>query len=198
MRGKRVVEPALLDGEIWRPVVGLEELYSISNKGRLRRDGTGRGAIAGHILHPGKCRGYPAATLGRDGEHLPVRIHNLVLEAFSGPCPAGLECRHLNGKRTDNRWPENLEWGTRLQNARDRATHGTARGGRRPKLSDDEVFEIRRLMSVGAIGTDVAAHFQISHGMVYRIKNGFYWRKLLDLSLFAHPAVCIRGGAALV
>ena len=30
-------------------------------------------------------------------------VHRLVLEAFVGPCPEGMETRHLNGKRSDNR-----------------------------------------------------------------------------------------------
>lgn len=30
------------------------------------------------------------------------RVNRLVLETFIGPCPDGMECRHLNGIRTDN------------------------------------------------------------------------------------------------
>jgi hypothetical protein len=51
-------------------------------------------------------------------------VHRLVLEAFVGPCPAGMEACHNNGVRTDNRL-ENLRWDTRSANCRDRIRHGT-------------------------------------------------------------------------
>jgi hypothetical protein len=56
--------------------------------------------------------------------------HHLVLEAFVGPRPRGLECRHLNGNAKAN-YVGNLVWGTAKENAEDRMRHGTtARGGR--------------------------------------------------------------------
>jgi hypothetical protein len=36
-------------------------------------------------------------------------IHSLVLIAFDQERPYGFECRHLNGNRTDNRWPKDQE-----------------------------------------------------------------------------------------
>lgn len=51
-------------------------------------------------------------------------VHRLVLSAFSGPAPAGMECRHLDGTR-DNNAIANLKWGTRKENAADRLRHGT-------------------------------------------------------------------------
>ena len=69
----------------------------------------------------------------------PRLAHRLVLEAFAGPCPAGLEARHLeNGERRDNR-PANLAWGTRREQAADRRRHGTAR----TKLNETKVSMIR-------------------------------------------------------
>lgn len=74
-------------------------------------------------------------------------VHRMVLEVFVGPSN-GLECRHINGDKTDNRL-ENLSWGTTLENAMDRKSHGTARGGSMPgcshpnsKISKEQVVEI--------------------------------------------------------
>lgn len=33
-----------------------------------------------------------------------VQVHRLVLEAFVGPCPPGMECRHLDGDRKRVNW----------------------------------------------------------------------------------------------
>jgi hypothetical protein len=50
-------------------------------------------------------------------------VHALILEAFVGPCPPGLECRHLDGNPANNRL-DNLIWGTRIENQDDRRRHG--------------------------------------------------------------------------
>ena len=50
------------------------------------------------------------------------QVHALVLNAFVGPCPKGMQCRHLNGKPWDNRLC-NLKWGTPRENGEDRVTH---------------------------------------------------------------------------
>ncbi len=56
----------------------------------------------------------------------PRTVHRLVLEAFVGPCPPGMQCRHLDGNPANNRL-ENLAWGTHAENAADKIRHG--RGG---------------------------------------------------------------------
>lgn len=51
-------------------------------------------------------------------------VHRLVCEAFHGPCPAGMECSHLNGDPNDNR-PQNLAWESSAENNRRKHDHGT-------------------------------------------------------------------------
>jgi len=65
--------------------------------------------------------GYLATTINYDF----VFVHTLVLTAFVGPRPPSLEARHLNGNPQDNRWPENLAWGTHSENEKDKIKHGT-------------------------------------------------------------------------
>jgi hypothetical protein len=66
--------------------------------------------------------GHIAVRVGRIGYRF---VHRLVLEAFVGPCPEGMECRHLDGDPANNRL-ENLRWGTHRENAADQVRHGTA------------------------------------------------------------------------
>lgn len=49
-------------------------------------------------------------------------VHHIVLTTFVGPCPEGLECRHLDGVKTNCRL-SNLAWGTVTENAEDRKKH---------------------------------------------------------------------------
>lgn len=104
--------------EEWRPVVGYEGWYSVSNLGRVRRDVGGTRTYAGRICKPYERReGYQFVGICA-GSHSSLKhrsVHQLVAEAFIGPRPPGTGVNHLNNIRSDNR-PENLEWATPKQN----------------------------------------------------------------------------------
>ena len=57
-------------------------------------------------------------------------VHRLVLLAFVGPCPDGLEACHADGNRTNNVL-SNLRWDTHKSNCADRIAHGTQVQGER-------------------------------------------------------------------
>jgi hypothetical protein len=121
--------------EQWRPVVGYEERYSVSNLGRVRREertysyegrwGTTTATIKQLVLAPfPSLQGYLIVNAtDEDGFVAPLRIHRAVLNSFIGPPGEGEVARHLNDVRTDNRL-ENLGWGTRLDNAQDAQRNG--------------------------------------------------------------------------
>lgn len=72
-------------------------------------------------------------------------VHNLVLEAFVGPPPEGMECCHNDGNPSNNSI-ENLRWDTHISNMADRVTHGTLANGEKNgnrKLSEEDVRSIR-------------------------------------------------------
>lgn len=117
--------------ETWLPVVGYEGLYEVSDLGRLRslartvsrKDGR-RVAVRQRLksLSPG-FGGYVDASLWRNNSDRRVRVHTLVLEAFVGPPPPGMECRHIDGNPSNN-CLTNLQWGTSSENKWDRVRHG--------------------------------------------------------------------------
>ena len=52
----------------------------------------------------------------------------LVLEAFVGPCPDGMECRHFPDRDPTNNRLDNVRWGTAQENSDDKKVHGTNNG----------------------------------------------------------------------
>lgn len=64
-------------------------------------------------------------------------VHRLVLLAFVGSCPIGMEARHFpNRDRSDNRLV-NLSWSTKYDNMADKITHGTSTKGRSQNVGTD-------------------------------------------------------------
>jgi hypothetical protein len=117
--------------ERWLPVVGYEGKYEVSDQGSVRSvdryvDG-GRGGrrrwLTGRILRPYTGGRYMTVQIGHGNTK---SVHHLVIEAFLGPRPDGMDACHNNGQSHDNRL-ENLRWDTPINNAADRRAHGTQR-----------------------------------------------------------------------
>lgn len=68
--------------------------------------------------------GYLLVNLHRDGrQQSGVKVHCLVLEAFDGPCPPGLEACHRDDDYANNN-VENLRWDTHSANQHDQVRNG--------------------------------------------------------------------------
>lgn len=110
--------------ENWRPVVGFEALYEVSDQGRVRsrrRKGSRGGVLAATI----DSGGYRLVGLYQNGGRAAARrVHTLVAEAFIGALPEGQEVRHLDGDAL-NCAAGNLAYGDRLLNMADQRRHGT-------------------------------------------------------------------------
>lgn len=117
--------------EEWRPVVGFEGLYEVSDHGRVRSldhfvdlsNGRRRRA-PGRVLKPWDSEGYPKVGLTFEGRKRRALVHVLVLEAFVGARPEGAACCHNDGNRQNSRL-SNLRWGTYSENNFDLVRHGT-------------------------------------------------------------------------
>lgn len=118
--------------EVWKPVLGYEESYEVSDRGRVRSvdrvkvDTTGRTYFfQGCVLRPAPKRsGHLTVALCSGGQRgRSYDVHRLVLDAFVGPREVGEEARHLNDDPSDNRLA-NLAWGSRSENGFDRVRNG--------------------------------------------------------------------------
>lgn len=113
-----------------------------------------------------------------DGRVLTRAVHRLVLFAFVGPCPDGMECAHANRNRADNRL-ENLSWSTPFGNYLDKVRHGTVYQGERQhsaKLNSAKVVEIRQLLSAGVLHKEIAARFGVAPSTIGSIASGVTWK----------------------
>lgn len=122
--------------------------------------------------------GYLKAEVWVDGRRRNVGVHALVLMAFVGPRPAGMEAAHEDGNRQNNR-PGNLRWKTPKANQGDRVRHGThCRGDRHPhrRLSEAEVTRLRG--GTGETYKQAARRLGVSYNAVRQAIKGETWRHL--------------------
>ena len=108
--------------ELWKPVIGYENIYEISNLGSVRSlprevpflNGTVR-KLKGKILKPLKDKnGYQYVYLAKSGSQKFKFVHRLVAEAFLGDAES-LEVNHIDGDKSNNS-VTNLEWITHKDN----------------------------------------------------------------------------------
>lgn len=126
-----------------------------------------------------KPSGHLTIRVTVDGKKTAFYVHRLILEAFVGPCPPGLEACHNDGDPTNNR-VSNLRWDTRESNIVDSINHGTfrrARGSRqgRAKLTESDIPMIRELHHQGMTLKDIASHFGVTHQNIRMIISGRTW-----------------------
>jgi hypothetical protein len=116
--------------EKWLPVPEFEGLYEESDQGRIRsirfrnrNCNFPKIKMLSVVVH--SKTGYCCIGLKKLGMSYSFLVHRLVLMAFSGPCPEGMQAAHQNGVRSDNRLA-NLKWKTpRENNVDDKKRHGT-------------------------------------------------------------------------
>jgi hypothetical protein len=120
--------------ERWRPVPGYEGLYEVSSLGRIRSldrmvptRGSGMRLSPGRVLAFGTYKdGHKHITFSRDGQTRTFTVHGVVLAAFAGPRPEGMQVRHFPDRDPANNRLDNLLYGTAKENAEDRDEwHGT-------------------------------------------------------------------------
>lgn len=139
--------------ETWKRIPGFEG-YEVSALGNVRswlpRTPTARQPTSPRIKKQyTNPDGYQVTSLQvARSVTKTARVHFLVLTAFVGPRPEGLEACHNNGNPADNRL-ENLRWDTPASNIADQVKHGTrvdnsGEANWAAKLTDEDVREIRR------------------------------------------------------
>lgn len=125
--------------------------------------------------------GYVQINLYVNKHQYIKHVHVLILTAFCGLRPIGMECRHLDGNKLNNHL-DNLCWGTRRENVDDRLKHGGYLVGEdvhTSKLTADDVLQIRELRQYGLSCIEIGKRYGVSRNSIYDIINHKRWKHLL-------------------
>lgn len=160
---------------IWKPVVGYEDRYEVSNTGLVRND---QGCIMGQYKND---LGYVFVrlTMLSKGKRESARIHRLVARAFipnplNKPSVNHIDCNPANNHVS------NLEWCTQKENIQHsrklkRYSDNYWIGKRAPtaKLTDAEVQQIKsRRQNLGETHLELANAYGVSKTIIGRILRG--------------------------
>lgn len=111
-------------------------------------------------------------SLCKKGVQTTKSVHRIVLEAWVGPCPAGLEGCHNDGDYTNNVL-SNIRWDTRENNQLDKREHGTHRG--RPVERSDGVNFISIAVAAEETGCYVTNICKVCNNK-HKTAGGFGWK----------------------
>lgn len=179
LRSPRILEPDL-PGEAWKPVIGFEDVYSVSNLGRIKRELRVAGARPGRLCKLRLSRnGYLRVVLCKGNKTANKPVHCLVIEAFLHPKPNGYQVNHKDGNKQHNAF-SNLEYLTPSENTRhayENKLIDPACGERShlSKLTEDEVRAIRTFGSQLSQGK-IAKLYGVNRATIGAILRGETWR----------------------
>lgn len=171
--------------EIWKDVIGYKGLYQISDYGRVKSFYHYKGTNE-RILTPSKMKaGHLQVNLCKNKIKKHHLVHRLVMRAFVGLCPNGMECCHNDGNPKNNHI-YNLRYDTHRSNQNDMKIHGISCARKNlpkgsingfSKLIEDDVIKINILLRKKRLTQrQIAGIFNVSRSTITLINNNKTWR----------------------
>ena len=159
----------------WAVVPGYAGAYEVNDRGGIRS--WKRAGLPVHMRASTDKWGYKKLKLSILGKKKTYFVHTFVLLSFVGPCPEGMQSRHIDGDCANNAL-KNLAWGTKEKNEEDKHRHGTSNRGERNhfcRLTEYEVGNIKEEISCGYRIKDIAEWHNLAPCTVSGIKHGRSW-----------------------
>ncbi len=176
--------------EEWRPVVGYEGFYEVSNKGKVKSVKRYVNKISMHgtmckkfvqvkILKPFfDNSGYKRVCLHKNGNNKQISVHSLVCGAFIGVKPENYDCCHRDGNKLNN-CIENLRYDTKSNNRQDMKLNNTYQcrvKNPNHKLTEKEVQEIYILLKNTSITyKQISEKYSVHKATIININKGINW-----------------------
>lgn len=174
-------ELSIFPDERWADIPGFDGMYQASSEGRIRSTRANSQwsrwkHYAGAVLKQNGRR-YKQVSLQDEGGESNYNVHSLVLMAFVGPRPSGMQACHCNGDRRDNRLC-NLRWDTIQANHADKWTHGTQTTGHKHHRAKYTDAQERGIAAAQGSVSEVARRYGVGRDTVraIRLRNG--WHKV--------------------
>lgn len=170
----------------WRPVVGYEECYAVSDEGFVVRTATygKRPQPRWKPVKPRVKKGYLVFHLCKDGVRKDVPGHQITWKAFFGEIPEGLVINHINSKRGENGLG-NLELMTQSENVAYGFSHNGRPAPNNPsfgskqglsKLIESDIPKIMEMHRSGMFLNEIARRFGVTGNNIGSIVKGRTWR----------------------
>lgn len=171
--------------EIWRDIPGYVGAYQVSDDGNVRSLWPLlASAVNAGIRKPKKnlkpnvgYAGRLTVALTANGEVKRYLVHRLVLLAFAGECPPGLEGCHNDGNHLNNQI-NNLRWGTRSSNRDDSRMHGTMPIGEAHSAHKLKEQDVRDIRASDKTGRELAAIYGVSQVAVHFARTRKTWKHI--------------------
>ncbi len=166
--------------ENWKPVLGFEGLYEVSDHGRVRSLLRSRSEI---LVGGVSQNGYRNVLLSKNGKVTGRSVHSLVLEAFVAPRVAGMQACHWDGVKSNNRL-DNLRWDTAKANKHDQRRHGTIGGAHKgtahhlAKLWPEAIWVIRAEPEFRGVVAMLSRAFGVSTASIRNVRSRKIWQHI--------------------
>lgn len=196
--------------EDWKPVVGYEGLYEVSNTGKVRSltrtyvNSRGQTRVAvGKVLTPDEKKTknvtsnmYQRVTLTSNGKSKHKSIHRLVAEAFvPNESAERNQINHIDCDKTNNN-VDNLEWCTSKENIMHSVSHGLAKPN--PPKGENAVFsklsnrDVREMRQTYDSGMFTAAELADQYGVTECTARNAIFGRSYTAAGEMYPPCCKR------
>jgi hypothetical protein len=165
----------------YRDVIGFPG-YRVGDDGSVwscRAPGGGFAAQWSKLSFSGRSSGYAIVYTGSCAGPKRRLMGHLVLEAFVGPRPPGMECCHFPDNDPSNNRLVNLRWDTHANNMQDKVCSGTQPRGEShcfAKVTESQVRDMRRVRrETGASYAAIGRRYGITASNACAIINRKTW-----------------------
>lgn len=136
--------------EIWKDIVGYENLYQVSSLGRIRSLRFNKIRILKNSINR---QGYMRVNLFKDKVALTCSVHQLVGINFIENPLCKEQVNHIDGNKLNN-CVENLEWSSSLENVRHAHRIGLNGKERRARFFINSLLSITDVNSIHLLCTE--------------------------------------------